>query len=380
MRPLLRLLLLRLLALAARPFVRRPGPLRKVLAIKPDHLGDLLLASPALADLRRGLPEARIVGLVGPWASRMWRGSAALDALVELPFPGFERAAKGHPLRPYLLLLKYGLLLRRERYDAALLLRDDHWWGAALAAVAGIPRRVGHAHLLCAPLLSLALPYNPRRHVARQALEVVGALVGEPPAGAAPGRPPTSFAPTDEERAWAEGWLAANLAPGERLVVVHPGTGGPTKHWPPERWAAVADALAGEPGARLLLTGGPGEAALVAQVAALMARPALTLAGQTSVGQLAALLGRAALVLGVDSGPLHLAVSQGAPSVHLFGPSDHARFGPWGPPERHAVLQAGLFCSPCGVFAACPRGTAGPECMAAIPAEAVIAAGRRLLA
>lgn len=376
----MKLLLLRLLALVAGPLTRRSGPLRKVLVVKPDHLGDLLLASPALAALRESLPKARIVGLVGPWASRMWRGSADLDALAELPFPGFERAgAKGHPLRPYLLLLKYGLLLRREGYDAALLLRDDHWWGATLAAVAGIPRRVGHAHPLCAPLLSRALPYDPRRHVARQALDVVGALLGAPPAEAPPGLPPASFAPTGEERAWAEGWLAANLAPGERLVVVHPGTGGPTKLWPPERWAAVADALAGEPDARVVLTGGPGEAPLVAQVAALMARPALTLAGRTSVGQLAALLGRAALALGVDSGPMHIAVSQGAPSVHLFGPSDQARFGPWGAPERHVVLRAGLFCSPCGVFAACPRGTAGPECMAAIPPAEVIAAGRRLL-
>jgi ADP-heptose:LPS heptosyltransferase len=186
------------------------------------------------------------------------------------------------------------------------------------------------------------------------------------------------FTPTRDERAWAAAWLAEKLAPGERLIVIHPGTGGPTKHWLPERWAVVADQLAA-PDARLLLTGGPGDAHLVAEVAGLMRQPPLTLAGQTSVGQLAALLGRAALVLGVDSGPLHIAVSQGAPSVHLFGPSDMRRFGPWGEPGRHAVLSAGLFCSPCGVFAACPRGTAGPECMAAIGVDEVVAAGRALL-
>jgi heptosyltransferase-2/heptosyltransferase-3 len=140
----------------------------------------------------------------------------------------------------------------------------------------------------------------------------------------------------------------------------------------------VADRLAA-PGVRLLLTGGPGEAPLVAEVAALMGQPPLTLAGQTSVGQLAALLGRAALVMGVDSGPLHIAVSQGAPSLHLFGPSDWRRFGPWGEPARHVVLSAGLFCSPCGVFTACPRGTAGPECMAALSVDEVVAAAQALL-
>jgi ADP-heptose:LPS heptosyltransferase len=388
----MRHLIVKLLALIAHllPTRRAEYPPRRVLVIKPDHLGDLLLATPALAALRGALPGARITGLVGPWARRMWQGNPDLDALVELPFPGFDRAARRGgplaPLRPYLALARYAVLLRREGYDAALLLRDDHWWGAALAALAGIPRRVGHAHPLCAPLLTDALPYEPREHVTRQALRVV-ACVGEWGSGGVGasrpevllGRPPMRFVPAPQEEAWADGWVAEHLAAGERLVVIHPGTGGAAKHWLPERWGAVADALAAEPGVRLLLTGGPGEGALVAQIAALTAAPALTLAGQTSVGQLAALLGRAALVLGADSGPLHIAVSQGAPTIHLFGPSDHARFGPWGHPSRHAVLRAGLWCSPCGVFAACPRGTAGPECMAAIQTGSVVAAARRLL-
>lgn len=388
------MLLLQILARLARPLARRPPQaLRRVLVIKPDHLGDLLLATPALTALRKALPEARLVGLVGPWSRRMWEGNGDLDALAELPFPGFARAAGGRSrLAPYLLLLRYALLLRWGRYDAALLLRDDHWWGAALAALAGIPVRVGQAHPLCAPFLTHPLRYDPREHATHQALAVVEAAVlghgggqgrqvrvAEPSASgqtwlSVPGHPPTRFFPTADERAWADAWAAEELRPGERLVVIHPGTGGAAKHWLPERWAAVGDALAARPGARLLLTGGPGEGELVAQVAGLMARRPLTLAGRTSVGQLAALLGRAALVLGVDSGPLHLAVSQGTPSVHLFGPSDPARFGPWGDPARHRVLRAGLWCSPCGVFAACPRGTAGPECMALLTVGAVTAA------
>jgi len=384
----MKLLLLRAIALIARLLRprRRPGPIRRILLIKPDHLGDLLLATPALAALRRARPEARIVALVGPWARLMWAHSPDLDGLAELPFPGFERAApRGGPpfarlARPYLLLAKYALLLRRERYDAALILRDDHWWGAALAALAGIPRRVGHAHPLCAPLLSDALPYAPREHVSRQGLAAVERLVGTGgPGDRGTGTPPLRFAPGPADQGWAGAWVAARLAPGERLVVIHPGTGGPTKHWPEEHWPIVADALAEMPGVRLLLTGGPGEAGLVDRIAAGMRRPPLTLAGQTSVGQLAALLGRAALVLGVDSGPLHIAVSQGAPTIHLFGPSDYERFGPWGDSARNLVLRAGLFCSPCGVFAACPRGTAGPECMALIAPETVVVAARGLL-
>lgn len=385
---------------------RAEHPPKRVLLIKPDHLGDLLLATPALADLRRSFPAAEIHALVGPWSRLIWERSPELDAIDELPFPGFDRSARpgkglwrwAGVLRPYLLLAKYALLLRRRHYDAALILRDDHWWGAALAVLAGVPHRIGHAHPLCAPLLSDAQPYVPREHVSRQALALVERLAVVAAEGggerqsefahandevavspALLGVPPLHFAPTPEERTWAEGWIAERLRPGERLLVIHPGTGGPTKHWPEERWPAVLDALARLPGSRLLLTGGPGEAELVGRIAQRVSHPPLTLAGQTSVGQLAALLGRAALVLGVDSGPLHIAVSQGVPTLHLFGPSDHERFGPWGDPARHVVLRAGLFCSPCGVFSHCPRGTAGPECMDAIEVVAVVAAAWRLL-
>jgi ADP-heptose:LPS heptosyltransferase len=438
-----------------------PTPMTsRILLIKPDHLGDLLLATPALHALRQALPNARIVGLVGPWARRIWQGSPDLDALSELPFPGFTRTTtRRRSLQPYLLLLHYSLLLRRYHFDAALILRDDHWWGAALAAAAAIPQRIGHAHPRCSPFLTTALPYDPREHVTHQALAVVAALTGTtlPPGALADqsapnhneshrsittvgvstdrlfsmttkgakatkirlgevflralhplrtlrgfhqqpvrhssngrtigyrlsaisyGTPPTRFTPTPAEQAWANAWYAAQLDPGERLVVIHPGTGGPTKHWPPANWASVAEILAAMPATRLLFTGGPGEAALVAEVAGLVQQPTLSLVGQTSVGQLAALLGRAALVLGVDSGPLHLAVSQGTPSIHLYGPSDQLRFGPWGDPARHRVLRAGIVCSPCGVFAACPRATVGPECMSAISPAAVIAAAQELL-
>jgi heptosyltransferase-2/heptosyltransferase-3 len=171
---------------------------------------------------------------------------------------------------------------------------------------------------------------------------------------------------------------AQGIAMGDRLVVLHPGTGGPAKLWFPERWAAVADALVGA-GARLALTGGPGEEPLVEAVAARMGVRPLTLAGQTTVGQLAALLRRAAFVLGVDSGPLHLAAAQGVPTVHLYGPGDAQRFGPWGDPARHAVVRADLWCSPCGVFDACPRGLARPACMEAIVVSRVIEQARRLL-
>jgi ADP-heptose:LPS heptosyltransferase len=380
-------LLLQIIALLAGLFIRRraPAELRRVLVIKPDHLGDLLLATPALRALRSALPAAEITGLVGPWAPFIWARNPDLDRLLILPFPGFDRNRKGDAVSHLYVLLKYALLLRRGRYDAALLLRDDHWWGAMLALLAGIPVRVGHAYELSQPFLTHALPLDRSVHVAQQGLDVVNQMIARDTVGAKHSHEiplsqkeshanasPLRFDPRDDERALADAWYATHVPEHHRLVVIHPGTGGPAKLWLPERWAAVGDTLLAREDTTLLLTGGPGEEALVAQIAGLMQRPPLTLAGKLSVGQLAALLGRASVVMGVDSGPLHLAVSQGVQTITLFGPVEVGRYGPWGDPERHRVLRKELFCSPCHVITACPRGLAVPECMGLIGVEDVI--------
>lgn len=379
MKRTLRLLLLRLLALAASPWVHpHRATIGRVLYLKPDHLGDILLATPVLTALRARQPQAHITAVVGPWSAGMLARNPDIDTLLTCPFPGFERQTPAggrlmRLLRPYILLLHYGVLLRHGNYDAALIGRDDHWWGAALALLAGIPLRIGFAVPECRPFLSVALPWNARDHVTAQGLALVQALPGPP----LPTHISTRFTPAPADHAWAESWLHENNLAAERLVIIHPGTAGPDKRWFPERWAMVADDLARN-GAQLVLTGGPGEEGLVAAVAAAMHTPVIQLAGRTSVGQLAALLGRASLVLGVDSGPLHIAAAQATPSIHLYGPGDASRFGPWGDPARHRVIRAELWCSPCGVFSACPRGLAQPECMEQIAAEQVVAVARQL--
>ncbi len=384
MRLLLRRWLLYALAAGGRSCMRRAvQPPRRILVIKPDHLGDVLLSTPALHLLRQQYPQSHIVALVGPWSTQVLARNPDIDAVLTCPFPGFQRTALRHSLlSPYWLLLRSALLLRAGHFDSALLLRDDHWWGAALALLAGIPQRVGHAVPECRPLLTHALPWLPEQHVTRQALAVVQTLRsgGDTPAAASIGHPALRFTPAPEESTWADTWLAQQgIGSGQRLIIIHAGTGGAAKLWLPARWAAVASTLTALPEARVLLTGGTGEEALVQHIAQNIHPPPLTLVGSTSVGQLAALLARAALVLGVDSGPLHLAVSQGTPSLHLFGPGNDARFGPWGDTTRHVVLRTNLWCSPCGVFPACPRGTDPPECMELIGTAAVSAAAQQLL-
>ena len=114
---------------------------------------------------------------------------------------------------------------------------------------------------------------------------------------------------------------------------------------------------------------------MVAAVAELMEEPAEIIPDTPSMKCLGALLARADLVVGGDTGPLHLAVATGTPTVHLFGPADPARFGPWGPPDRHRVVATDLPCAPCGRLDW--PDPADHPCVRTIALARVVAAGRR---
>ncbi|MFN8497230.1 MAG: glycosyltransferase family 9 protein [Anaerolineae bacterium] len=303
--------------------------------------------TPALAALRATWPTAHVTVLVGPWSEAVVRRNPHVDAVETLPFPGFTRQAKGSAWDPYALAWREAETLR-GRFDIAVILRFDHWWGALLAALADIPWRVGYDVPDVAPFLTTRAPYAPETHAAALNLALIATLTGGPIAPD-PARWPLAFPVADAERADAEAWLAARgVRPADRLVAIHPGAGADVKLWTSESWSQVADTLAAD-GARILLTGSAAEAPLTADIRARMRHAAIDGAGATPLPRLAALLERCRLVLGPDAGILHLATAVGTPTVRLYGPIDPRKFGPWGDPARHRVVLAGppLACQFC---------------------------------
>jgi lipopolysaccharide heptosyltransferase II len=347
-----RLALLRLFARlsALRPPTSSLQPPVSILLIRPDHLGDLLFTTPALRALREAFPQARITCLVGPWAEAVVAGNPHIDEIMLCPFPGFTRQTKKSVVEPYVILGRYGRLLRGKDFDLAVILRFDHWWGALLAYLARIPRRVGHDIAEVKPFLTDAVPYVSGRHEVEQNLALVEAMGGQLPLRrfAQPSQGlPLEFPLSAQDREFAARYLAEQgIGNHDPLVCIHPGAGAPVKLWRNEGWAQVADDL-GKYGANVILTGSASEKALVQAIAERMTTQPIVAAGQTTLGQLAALMARCRLVLGVDSGPLHLAVAVGAPTVHLYGPVDSRTFGPWGDPTRHIVLTSDMDCIPC---------------------------------
>lgn len=366
---------------------------RRILVIRPDHLGDLLFSTPAFQLLRSQFPQSEITALVGPWGQTVLAGDANLDGLLTCPFPGFTRRSKGHPWAPYRLLQAQSKQLRPMQFDLALILRFDHWWGAWLSAAAGIPVRIGYDTPEAEPFLTIAVPYLCGRHEVIQNLALVMAAAGngtdaevaEARIQKADGgwRLQFSIGPSDEAEATR---LLAALGPGKSpLVGIHPGSGAPVKRWRSGAWAELAGRLIREHGAGIVFSGSAGEAELIEPVlqalgqSTEMSTRCLSLAGRTSLGVLAAVYRRCSLVIGPDSGPLHLAVAVGVPTIHLFGPVDSRAFGPWGSLSRHRVITSDWRCIPCNRLDWPEDRVVDHGCVRDITVQQVLAEARRLL-
>ena len=369
----------RLVRLAARgPLPARVSPLggrpRRVLLVRPDHIGDVLLTSPAIALLRASLPTAELTYLVGPWSKEAAAQGVAVDRIATLAFPGFTRRRKANVLEPYALLLHEALRLRQARFDLAVIFRRDHWWGALLALTAGVPVRVGGLTPETAPLLTHAYAGRPGEHavdealgVARLALESVGVALDKMPGEVV-------FRVGDAARAEAARWWARQGLERQRVVAIQPSAGAALKSWPIERWRALAARL----DESVLWTGGPGDEALLRPIAA----GAPVACGQR-LELTAALFERCALVIAPDSGAAHLASAVGTPSLRLYGPAPVAKFGPWPQTARdqHVVLADALECMPCGYLERPPCGArTEPACMLALSVDQVLATAKGMLA
>lgn len=366
--------LLNLFARVPLPAVAKENAANRILLIRPDHLGDVLLTTPAIHALRHVLPNAEIHALLGPWSADVIANYPQLDAVLTFPFPGFNRSSANENLRsPYDQVVRAARYLRRIGYGSAVILRPDHWWGALLAHLAGIPNRIGYNLPDVAPFLTHSIEHK-HEHAVLQNMRLVERWTGKINPEAVTFQ--HQIAPID--RAYVNGYLTEwGIAEKQALICIHPGSGTWVKRWQEEKWAAVADTLSEQIGVQVVLTGGDHELPLIQTIASAMKHRPCIMAGDTQVGQLAALFQRALVVLGPDSGPLHLAAAVGTPTVTLFGPADPTEFRPWGAREKHFVITSSIDCRPCRVLDWGGDDPAYHPCVRDISIGAVLEAARR---
>lgn len=352
----------------------------RILFVRPDHLGDVLLTLPALAALRDALPQAHIAFLVPADICQVTHRCPDIDETYTVRPSPITLAPDGpHWMR---IAASRGKELR-GKFDLALLPRPDDPWSGVLVAAADIPARIGFAHPRTLPFLTTALPVPNRCHVAVLGLQLAAAAatwLGAPRV-IHPGeahRP--RFVPTAEEEAEASQVLSATIGPEIAPIALHPGSSWPLKNWLPRRWGEVAAELARCYQTVPLVTGGPAETSLVDAIVEASGGSACGVAGRLSLGGLAALYQRARLLIATDSGPLHLAAAVGTPVVGLYGPAGPLEFGPWCAEDRSRVVRVELPCSPCSTLTDPPCGASvRPSCVTGISVDAVLSAAAELL-
>ncbi len=316
---------------------RSSGPLR-ILVVKLDHLGDVVLATPVLGALRERYPDAAIDVLVHPGSAVVVEHNPAVTRVLTYRSARFTRP--GTSVDGMSRLRE----IARAGYDVIVELRGD---GRTLLLpfLAGAIRRVDRGTVrIRKSLRRRARGAHRPMHEVEVNLEVVRPLLGGAPAAE---RPRVEVrAGTAARASMLRKLEGRGISRDARIVVIHPGAAWRPRAWRPERFGAVADWILGHYDAQVLLVGAEDERDIEEAVRRSMSRdPVHALTGALTLDELAALLAGAALFVGNDSGPAHLAAACGTPSIVLFGPQDPRRFGPWS--ERTVVLHHPVACYPC---------------------------------
>src|SRR6266545_503206 len=299
-------------AAVARPFRRRRPAVspQRILLLRLERIGDLLMTLPAIADVRAAAPSAEIDVVVGTWNGDIARALEPVNRVQTLDAQWLARGDDGLGL---MSLVRAARLWRHVTYDLAINFEPDIRSNILLAA-SGAAWTAGYRSGGGGPLLDVALDYDTRAHTTDNARGLVAAVFGktneESPL-------PAFVVPTGAHRNASRLLSSA----GRPLVGLHASGGRAIKQWDPERFAEVARRLIASVDATIVLTGSGGDRPLV-DIVKRQLPPArvIDVAGHVDLLTLAGILERLDVLITCDTGPMHLATAVETPVVAVFGP------------------------------------------------------------
>ena len=283
-----------------------PERCQKILLVRVDRIGDLVLSTPFLRNVRELFPTAEVVILARAFAHELLHGGALVDRILVFDPEGDAVIARG---------------LASEGYDLAVDLHYDYNLTTALLARRVRARcSVGFDLGGRGALFDIAVPATKRKHFIEETFDILRAIGSEP--RKCP--PEVSLCP----QAYDE---ATNLISREGVTglyaAFHPGGFYPAQRWPAPRFALLADLTAGL-GLTPVFIGGKEDGPVLREIAGLMKARAVFICGK-DIGVSAAVIARATLFIGNNSGPLHIACAMNVPSISTMGPTDSVRFWPF---------------------------------------------------
>jgi heptosyltransferase II len=306
----------------------------------PNWIGDVVMATPALRALRKlAGPEGRLIGIMRPYVADVLAGTTWLDEAI------LYKPKTDNPEHQWATARRK---LRSEHLDAAVLLTNS-LRTAWMAWRSGARQRIGFARNMRSWLLTKKLRSQRagERRYEDAPIDAYLQLAAAAGTEAESRRLELATTPADEVAA-DNLWQRLTLNADERPIVFNPGGGfGPSKWWPPEHFAVLAQRFVGEMGLRVVVNCGPTERDLARQIVTLAASPLVTSMADFDVplGLSKAVIKRSRLLVTTDSGPRFFGVAFERPVVSLFGPTS-----PTATPtyyDQETTLSLSLDCQPC---------------------------------
>ncbi len=324
----------------------RHREVRRILVFAYHGLGNFIMYTPALRELRARYPDARIDLQVGndTGCEEVLEGSGLFDNIYNL------RYSDG-----LLAWVNRAREIRETRYDMIINEFHSHSWRLALlVAASGSPWRVGHvtspgwSHRFSRFSFVFNIPVAMREdeHEVERYLDLVAAA-GAARTSQSQARPFVYLAEGDRQFA-RRFFNASALQDAPTIIGVQPGTSATMrwKQWPLERYRELIERILEETlEARIVLFGSAGEKEMIEGLARGLGSRVTVAAGKTTVKQVAALIEKCDMLICNDSGLMHVAVAVGTPVVAIYGPTDIRRTAPLG--DEHTVIRHELPCSPC---------------------------------
>jgi lipopolysaccharide heptosyltransferase II len=338
---------------------------KKILIVRTDKIGDLVLSTPVIKAVRDAYPDSHIAMMVRPYAHEIIKGNPYLDEIIT-----YSKAKKGLGV---LSDLKFIMYLRKKKFDLALILHPKNRTHI-IAFLSGIPERIGYNKKLGA-LLTKKIPHLKQyglKHEIDYTLDILEY------AGIDCNDRKLYIAVNESSEKNVDKIFAENgISKDDTVVTVHPGSSCPSKRWAVAHFARVADALVREAKAKIVIIAGPRDKKFGDDVAALMNERALNLSCKTTVSDIVSILRRSKLFISNDSGPVHISCAVGTPVISIFGRSDRGlspkRWRPVG--ARDVALHKDVGCVICESH----KCKLGFKCLEAISEDEVLAAARAIL-
>ncbi len=337
-----------------------PQEPQNILVRMPNWIGDLVMATPVLTDLRAAFPEAAITAMCCTPLCELLKLDASIDELFCFTRPS-NKFLRREEHRNIIAKIQAG------KFDTAILLTNS--FSSAWRCWQGkVTRRIGYsAHLRRLLLTDPVLWPKKKMHQVDLYKRLLSPL-GVPHSDTAP-RLFVSKKEVDESK---ELLYQRGYVKGKKLIGINPGAAyGSAKCWPPERFRALALELLKE--GCVVFFGDASIFSLVREICKGLPEEAMNLAGTTSLRELACIIKDCDLLITNDSGPMHIAAAFDTPLIALFGSTDAEATGPYGKPD--AVINKHASCSPC-FKRVCPIDF---RCMKEISVEEVAEKARELL-